>query len=128
MMTKRMSNERLIELKNHHDFEGYETDEDYTIVDEAIAEIDRAREAEKDLEERLDQAKYYSPFQAKACPLCKYENGVFKMHCNYHENITMLEKENADLKEKMETLRNLFETFEVPMPEDMHKPERSQHE
>ena len=40
------------------------------------------------------------------------------------EKYLALEKENAELKAQMKTWRGLFETFQVPMPEDMHSPEK----
>lgn len=51
-----------------------------------------------DLEETLAFAAQYKGIEARACPLCHYENGVFVDRCQMHKDMDALTKQVAELE------------------------------
>lgn len=49
--------------------------------------LDELRARIKELEETIEFARNYSGFEARACPLCTYENGKFIKRCRMHEDM-----------------------------------------
>lgn len=54
------------------------------------------------LEETLTFAAQYKGIEMRACPLCKYENGVFIEACQMHKDMDKLEAEIATLRAQVD--------------------------
>jgi hypothetical protein len=66
----------------------------------------------EDLEQQLERARTYRGTEGWPCPLCRYDNGVFKESCEMHKRIDRLEKQLAKartpLKGQIQELKELY--------------------
>lgn len=62
-----------------------------------------SRQHEEALESTLHFASTYRGYEARPCPLCKYENGVFIDLCQMHKDMHALHTRIAELERELAT-------------------------
>jgi len=50
-----------------------------------------------DLKDALERARTYTGLEAQGCPLCTYEEGVFKASCSFHQKLAAAELQSREL-------------------------------
>lgn len=80
-----------------------------TYEEKLSAQVKSLRTENEELRDKLNLARAYRGLEARACPLCTYENGKFIKACSMHEQIEELRKQLADTQQDLHDARDGWE-------------------